>query len=525
MQQIFYNPAQSMNAFTAGEQLGERRRKRETQNVFSGMIGNKDYEGARDYAYSRGAMDLGGAADGVLAGQAQQAKTAEKEKMRQLYEVFKSVRAMDPENPRARLAEAQRLSQGLGLPGPTDIADVSDDELAYQVRRLGIQGGFQEEAGEGFSLSQGQARYDANGNIVAENAKPVEAAARKTIQGADGYQYYMDTGERVLPGVNKPAPAPTDPWKVVATGDGNSIMYNSQTGEWEAFRGEADFSDMPPAFAQSGQAEQDGGNYGAQFIPVGYPESQREGNGLGGFMNANGYDSPFTEFLGEQVRTEQPSEQPNAARYHSYKGSEQAKSDVKRLEGINSKAISVLNEQQPALEQMKDLVNKGLPIGPLAGVRTTAGELGAPGAMSKQQAGRMRAFNRLSTQLQLELTQLTKGAISDTEWQAFRDAVPTWTQSPEGVQEMIFAFERANQRVLEYQQASNQWDQFYGGLSMPNEFGDRFDTVWAKYSKASPLIAVKRPLSLKTMMDGVTGAVGATDMSDDDLLESLGLAD
>ena len=35
------------------------------------------------------------------------------------------------------------------------------------------------------------------------------APARKTIQGADGYKYYIDDGSRVLPGVNKPPVAET----------------------------------------------------------------------------------------------------------------------------------------------------------------------------------------------------------------------------------------------------------------------------------------------------------------------------
>ena len=38
-------------------------------------------------------------------------------------------------------------------------------------------------------------------------AKPA-AAERKTIKGADGFNYYQDTGERVLPGVDKPPPKP-----------------------------------------------------------------------------------------------------------------------------------------------------------------------------------------------------------------------------------------------------------------------------------------------------------------------------
>jgi hypothetical protein len=176
MQQIFYNPAQSMNAFTAGEQLGERRRKRETQNVFSGMIGNKDYEGARDYAYSRGAMDLGGAADGVLAGQAQQAKTAEKEKARMTYEGLTAISKLPDFDSRLRMATD--LSAQLGIAAPDDPNDLSDHELARQLQVLRIQGGF-EEAGPDYGFMNvdgvGYRTDPSAGTMTAMTERPPEA--------------------------------------------------------------------------------------------------------------------------------------------------------------------------------------------------------------------------------------------------------------------------------------------------------------------------------------------------------------
>lgn len=68
-----YNPLQSMNAFAMGQNIGSGIRNKKTQNAFSQMVGDKDYSGARDYAYGRGAMELGGYADSMIAGQEAQA--------------------------------------------------------------------------------------------------------------------------------------------------------------------------------------------------------------------------------------------------------------------------------------------------------------------------------------------------------------------------------------------------------------------------------------------------------------------
>jgi len=46
MQQKFYSPMQSMNAFMAGDQMGPQKRQRETQHAFSHVIGDNDHSGA-----------------------------------------------------------------------------------------------------------------------------------------------------------------------------------------------------------------------------------------------------------------------------------------------------------------------------------------------------------------------------------------------------------------------------------------------------------------------------------------------
>ena len=69
-----YNPLQSMNAFAAGAQMGGGLRDAQTQNAFGKMIKDKDYEGARDYAYGRGNMELGATADGFIQQMGEQEK-------------------------------------------------------------------------------------------------------------------------------------------------------------------------------------------------------------------------------------------------------------------------------------------------------------------------------------------------------------------------------------------------------------------------------------------------------------------
>jgi len=227
------NVFQSVMKFGAPEAY-ERGRQDKLKGQLGEALKSGDYGNAGNLLIDLGQYDAGMQ---MRDQQAQMAKQGQSEKLRMAYQMTQEL--ADPNmSALDRFQKATVMSQRLGLPAPTDPAEFTNEAVQSALDEMRIKGGFQEEAGEGFSLSQGQARYDANGNLVAENAKPVEAATRKTIQGADGYQYYMDTGERVLPGVNKPAPAPTDPWKVIATGDGNSIMYNSQTGERQEFRGE-----------------------------------------------------------------------------------------------------------------------------------------------------------------------------------------------------------------------------------------------------------------------------------------------
>lgn len=175
--------------------------------------------------------------------------------------------------------------------------DVSDATLQREMATLRTQ------LGQGAPQAAGPLQID--GRLIDPNtyktlyAPPQE---REQVKGADGYLYYADTGERVLPGVRKPEPvrAPSDPWKMVATGDGNSVMYNSQTGESREFNKAPEF--IAPGVvdgAQSGGFEDfespfnadefrsyNGG--GADFIPASFTQGD-----VGGRYGQEGLDPAF----------------------------------------------------------------------------------------------------------------------------------------------------------------------------------------------------------------------------------------
>lgn len=122
----------------------------------------------------------------------------------------------------------QQMLQQLGqMPGVTD----------QQRTFLGMGIGVDQMAQQAFTPQSAKSPIKLGNTLLDPETYDVLAdyspqQERKIVTGADGYQYYADTEDRVLPNVQKPDAAPAgDPWKVVATGDGQSIMYNSRTGE------------------------------------------------------------------------------------------------------------------------------------------------------------------------------------------------------------------------------------------------------------------------------------------------------
>ncbi len=56
---------------------------------------------------------------------------------------------------------------------------------------------------------------------------------RKIIKAGDGYNYYQDTGERVLPDVNIPAPPPKTQKMLLEDGSEAAVQWNPKTATWD----------------------------------------------------------------------------------------------------------------------------------------------------------------------------------------------------------------------------------------------------------------------------------------------------
>lgn len=300
MRQVYFNPSQSLNAFAAGQQQRERREAKQLKNAFGEMIGNNDFEGARKFAYQQGAFELGQGADAMIAGQqktqleAQERQAAEQaEDMRMRYGMLQEL-AKDP-NQVNRWRRAHEMSAQLGIDPPTDIEDVSDRMLDQHMSTLRVQGGFEAEARQA-PIKLGDRLIDPV-TYQTLYEPPAEPQERQTIKGADGHQYYMDTGERVLPGASKPAPEPENPWSAVAMGDGNALLYNNQTGDTKQFSGAPvmapypqDFGGVQDEFVSPFEGDEfrtyNGGD--AQFIPASFERGDK-----GGRFGDEGLDSNF----------------------------------------------------------------------------------------------------------------------------------------------------------------------------------------------------------------------------------------
>ena len=366
----------------------------------------------------------------------------------------------------ARMGFAQRMSQQFGLPMPASMEDLSDAALDEDLAMLRTQ------------LGMGAPEA-----VAPQPMEPIKVGNR--LIHPETYEVLYE------PPAEAPAgPKPMSPYQAASLAL-QEARLKLDRDEFEAGQ-QPDYSNTPPAFQVSRPypnnlqfVPANDPNLGGQFMPAGFND----------FMLDQGYENPFGQFVEQQTRNQQPVGMNNR-RYETYKSSEQAKADVKRLTAINDDGTEIRNNRKPKLQQMRDLIRRGVPIGPLAQQRVGAGKLGIDFkvpfgpevGMSKEDAGMAETFFGLSTELQLGLTQRTKGAISDREMEAFSRSVPNWTQTPEGALIMIDTLEAMDQRTLEFQEAANQWTQFYGGTSMPNEYGETFDEMWKKYSEANPIM-------------------------------------
>lgn len=141
-----YSPMQTIQAARMGR---EERERDERKNAFAQA--GEAYMGG-DYKGAAGALmpyDMGAGIQMAQYGQ-QQAKTAETEQLRKMYEATQLL-AKEPDVMR-RIQMAQEMSPGLGIPAPTDPSDYTDDVLQRELDEMRIKGGFEVETPEfGFS--------------------------------------------------------------------------------------------------------------------------------------------------------------------------------------------------------------------------------------------------------------------------------------------------------------------------------------------------------------------------------------
>ena len=204
-----YNPMQTAEAARMGR---ADRRQIQQQNALA-QAGKSYMDG--DYKGAAGALmpyDMGAGIQMAQYGQ-QQAKTAETEQLRKMYEVTQLL-AKEPDVMR-RVQMAQEMSPGLGIPAPTNRSDYTDDVLQRELNEMRIKGGFELEAAEPAEITYGNTlkeAVDAEGNPVylrtasdgtvapVENFSPPTQSRElnqnlaRTFTGQDGmlYNVYRD---------------------------------------------------------------------------------------------------------------------------------------------------------------------------------------------------------------------------------------------------------------------------------------------------------------------------------------------
>lgn len=184
----------------------------------------------------------------------QHGQTQEQEKLRRTYEGVKLISQQTDFN--SRLQMAQALSSELGLPAVTDPNDLSDAELAKDLELMRVQGGFQEDQGEAYTLAPGAVRLDGMNQVVASN--PKVAAPQSTFsvmtpeQEIEHFGSDMPGSYQIESGTNKVSPVSgTAPRAPLVT---NTIGGNEEPSIFEE-RLDAAAADEYIAWTQGGGAD------------------------------------------------------------------------------------------------------------------------------------------------------------------------------------------------------------------------------------------------------------------------------
>lgn len=176
-----FDPTQGFNAFAQGAQIGGNIRQRQTEAKLAPMVAAGDYQGAAQYAGQRG--DLQGAEyfkaqyGEQLKGMKAEELAAATKRAEDLARTAAGLRSVPYEQRRTVLQQQLPMLQGMGI-DPQQLAqfdptDQAIDGVLAQVTPLAEL----LKSQEGYTLAPGARRFDAQGNMIAENpvaAKPQE---------------------------------------------------------------------------------------------------------------------------------------------------------------------------------------------------------------------------------------------------------------------------------------------------------------------------------------------------------------
>lgn len=192
--------------------------------------------------------------------------------------------------------QAERNSAMAATGGPTNAAaEMMNTSASERLAARGVPRNVADMAAKAWEAGDKQAAWEIAGQYLL--AGPQE---RKILTGADGYQYYQDTGERVLPNVNKPAEMPSTR-EIKRDGRVITQQWNPTTGAFEELGSSPQFA---PQAAQKPTFENLTDGKTTRRVQVGTPRYYQmlEKGWYGGDASSlvPGRDVPFSQEVVDQ---------------------------------------------------------------------------------------------------------------------------------------------------------------------------------------------------------------------------------
>lgn len=260
---------------------------------------------------------------------------------------------------------------------------------------------------------------------------------RKIIKGADGFQYYADTGDRVLPNVEKSLNDKER--KIIKGADG--YQYYADTKERV----------FPDVVKEKKEP----------MITINNPYEKQYDKDRG---------TQDAKYIGDL------NDKANTAQEH-----------MTRYELVNALSKNVnsgaFGEQLLALAKF----GKRLKINTDWITKTDEnGNIGLRDGIASAET-----MEVLQVQFTLDKTQRTKGAISDREFQTFSQTSPGLSMTSEGIQMLTTVNKALSQRDVEVAELANQWEADYGRLRNKGqtEYGEMsFQQFLSKWKEDNPVV-------------------------------------